>query len=111
MFTRWEDMLEQEKVIYLLVNALGYEEIPVDLDLPSIDLNFVAQCEAKLNNAQMRTYVKYLSSDVALKTYAGLSDEEQVSAETADRFYFNFLTLPADLRAERLWNVLASYAP
>jgi len=111
MITRWEDMLEQERVIYLLVNVMGYAEIPLELEIPKIDLEFVSQCEAKLNQDQMRAYIKYLSSDVALKTYAGLTDEEQVSAETADRFYFNFLTLPADLRAERLWNVFANYAP
>lgn len=109
MIARWEDMLEQERVLWLNDKLLNRTfEIGEPLKL---DLDFIHQCELALNPNQRATYVKYLSSDVSVMTYKGLSDEETQLPETTDKFYFNFLTLPAELRGHRMWNILADYAP
>lgn len=107
--TLWEEYSEAEQAIWLYTNVL-HKPVPIG-ELAVINYELVSACEAALSPAHQRTYVRYLSSDIATKTYAGLTDAEQVSEETSDKFYFNFLRVPLNLRAERIWNVVASFAP
>jgi len=107
--TLWEDYSEAEQAIWLYANVLK-AQVPIG-EPTVLSHKLISECEAALSPQQQRTYIRYLSSDIATQTYAGLTDAEQLSEETSDRFYFNFLRTPVKLRAERLWNVVASFAP
>ena len=112
VLTQWHDYLDEEKVAWLLTHVLKQPaEVQSDYVQPKFDLELVARCEAALTASQRTLYIKYMSSDIALRTYDGLTDEQCQSIETSDKFYWNYMTAPTDLRGRCIWNVVADFAP
>ena len=110
--TQWHDYITEEKIMWLLTHVLQQPlQVPDGYVQPSYDLELIARCEAALTPAQRALYIKYMSSDIALKTYDGLTEAQCQLPETGDKFYWNFLTAPTDLRARCIWNVVADFAP
>lgn len=107
--TQWHEYSDEEKVAWLMQFVLQNTEPREPRTV--YDLNLIAECEAKLTEEQRRLYIKYMSSDVALITYAGKTDEECQTQEVSDQFYWNFSTAPLDLRGRIIWNVVADFAP
>ena len=107
--TQWHEYSDEEKVAWLMQFVL--QDTKPREPRAVYDLNLIAECEAKLTEEQRRLYIKYMSSDVALITYAGKTDEECQMQEVSDQFYWNFATAPLDLRGRIIWNVVADFAP
>lgn len=109
---QWHDYTEVEKILWLKQNVLKLGQVvPDDHVQDSYDMLLVNKCEQALDQSQRDLYIKYMNSDIALRTYHGLSEEEQVSDATSDKFYWNYLTAEHDLRARCIWNVVMDYAP
>lgn len=109
---QWHDYTEVEKILWLKHNVLKLGAVVSDDHVQDrYDMVLVNRCEQALTQEQRDQYIKYMNSDIALLTYTGLSDEEQQSEATADKFYWNYLTAPHDLRARCIWNVVMDYAP
>lgn len=112
VLTQWHDYITEEKIAWLLTNVLNQPAaVADDYVHPQYDLELIARCEVVLTTEQRMLYVKYMSSDIALRTYDGLTDEQCQLPETSDKFYWNFMTAPTDLRGRCIWNVVANFAP
>lgn len=111
--TQWHEYIEQEKIMWLIEHALPPTDkvVPDDFKLPAYDMVLIGQCEQRLNADQRSLYIQYMSSAIAAITYEGMSDAETQTQATGDKFYWNYLTAPVDLRARCIWNVLADFAP
>lgn len=110
--TQWHDYIDEEKLAWLKHNVLKRELVVADDHVQDrYDMVLVNKCEQALTQVQRDQYIKYMNSDIALRTYKGMSDEEAQSEETADKFYWNYLTADHDLRARCIWNVVMDYAP
>lgn len=110
--TQWHEYNDQEKLAWLMAHVIqGATIVAEDHQQPKYDLLFIRQCEQTLDAAQRKLYMRYMNSAIANLTYDGLSDEEQQSDETSDKFYWNYLTADHDLRGRCIWNVVADFAP
>lgn len=110
--TQWHEYSDEEKRAWLMLHVLKEGGVvPEDHVQPNYDMVLVNRCEQALTESQRELYIKYMNSDIAIKTYSGLSDAEQQTNATADKFYWNYLTAPHDLRARCIWNVVADFAP
>lgn len=99
----WEDFSQQQKLDYLS-NKFGQT-------FKSIDANTCYTCEQKLSDGQRKKYTSILSSEIAIITYRGLSDEDLRKPSTADAYYWNMLSASPELKSRCLWHVAENYEP
>ena len=77
----------------------------------TIDANLVYEVERTLGVDAAMRYADFVSAEAATVTYAGLSEAQLQTQETAQRFYLNFLTTPPETRAKMLWHAIENIAP
>lgn len=99
----WDDMATDAQLAYLNQFSKTRHE--------AIDANLICEVERTLGVDAAIRYADFVSAEAASVTYAGLSEAQLQTQETAQRFYLNFLTTSPETRAKMLWHAIENIAP
>lgn len=99
----WEQMSAQQQLLYVC-NAAGNKS-------DRIDMAMVWLMEENMRQEARIRYTDLVSAEASLVTYRGLSEAQIQTQDTTQRYYFNLLHMPAEVKARCAWYALENVDP
>lgn len=99
----WEQMSGQQQLLYVCNAANSTSD--------RIDATMVWLMEENMRQDERVRYVDLLSAEASLITYRGLSEAQVQTQDTTQRYYFNLIHMPAEVKARCAWYALENVDP
>lgn len=99
----WEQMSASQQLLYAC-NAAGNKS-------DRIDMAMVWLMEENMRQDARARYTDLVSAEASLITYRGLSDAQIQTQDTTQRYYFNLLHMPAEVKARCAWHAIENVDP
>ena len=96
----WILMSEEERV-YFIRDFSGQNADEITLDI-------VRVCEQRLSEKQRARYVDYVSGEIAAITYQRIDPSSEAASSA---YYFNLLSMPAEMKAKMIWHAVKGEQP
>lgn len=99
----WEQMSPAQQLLYIC-NVAGNKS-------DRIDMSMIWIVEENMRQDARVRYTDLLSAEASLITYRGLSEAQIQTQDTTQRYYFNLLHMPADVKARCAYNAIENVEP
>lgn len=94
----WEQMSEAQRLLYVCNAANSKSD--------RIDAQMVWLMEENMRQDARVRYTDLVSGEASLVTYRGLSEAQIQTQDTTQRYYFNLLHMPPEVKARCAWHAI-----